>query len=60
MDAALVADGEVYCVLNELKAYDPASFPYADEAALSTALATFYASSEYLASQALASSSFTK
>ena len=46
-DATLVDGGEVFCLLNDLKAWDPASFPYADEAALYAALVAFYASPTY-------------
>jgi len=46
-DATLVPSAESYCLLNELKAFAPAAFPYADEAALSSALASFYSSPRY-------------
>jgi len=42
-----VVDGEAYCVLNELQRSNPAAFPYADEAALLTALEAFYVSEYY-------------
>jgi len=46
-NADLVANGEVYCVLNELQKFAPDAFPYADEASLLTALGLFYASPAY-------------
>jgi hypothetical protein len=43
----IVADGEAYCILNELQRYAGAAFPYPDEASLVVALRGFYASSYY-------------
>jgi len=48
-DTTLVPSGEVYCILNELKASNPAAFPYADATALRTALVAFYSTPAYAA-----------
>jgi hypothetical protein len=48
-NAALVDARESYCLLNDLRDHDPSAFPYADEAALHTALAAFFASETYTA-----------
>lgn len=44
---ALVTGKEAYCLLNDLKAYDPANFPYDDQAKLIAALETFKDSQKY-------------
>lgn len=46
-DESLVKDGEVYCLLNELKKWRKNDFPYAFEADLRQALEEFYDSQEY-------------
>merc|ERR1719198_391236 len=46
-DTDLVPAQEHYCLLNELQAYDPPSFPHPDEASLRTALEAFYVSPRY-------------
>ena len=46
-DASLVADREVYCILNELRDWAPDAFPYATAAALHEAMRAFYASTKY-------------
>jgi len=43
---SIVDNGEVYCILNELQAFDP-HFPYATETELRAALDAFYASPRY-------------
>lgn len=46
-NTSIVADGEAYCILNELQRYAGAAFPYPNEASLVVALRGFYASSYY-------------
>ena len=46
-DASLVAAGEVYCLLNELRDHAPDAFPYADAVSLHAALVSFYAAPKY-------------
>jgi hypothetical protein len=43
----LVADGEVYCVLNALRDWEPSSFPHATATLLHDALLRFYDSSAF-------------
>ena len=50
-NADMVPGNEVYCILNALRDYDPASFPYTSEAALRTALENFYATPQYASYQ---------
>lgn len=45
----LVANGEVYCLLRDLKAWAGSAFPYADETQLRAALESFYASATFKA-----------
>ena len=47
LDKGLVADGEVYCVLNELRDWYPDAFPYESATVLHDALLDFYATSTY-------------
>ena len=46
-DADITDGAEAYCLLNDLKAEVGAAFPYADEAALRAALASFYTSARF-------------